>query len=162
MTQDEKAPKDRLLDTYVLEYQQCCDSYRHTYTTIWAAGGLFGAASGAILALSSRGGDIDPVIQVIAPLPMLFWYLGIFRPMNRYGEWRSTRAGQIEDILMDHVDGLVMQHYRHFESARKRESRLYRLITFKWIWRPRVVEVVSIAGAMLIAAEIALIWVNFL
>jgi hypothetical protein len=82
--------------------------------------------------------------------------------MNRYGEWRSARASELEELMGDEVAGLDMRHYRHFDAARKRDSRLYRVITFKWVWRPRVSEIVSIAGTLLIATEIALIWVHYL
>lgn len=31
---------------YLVEYHECIDSYRHTYTTIWQAGAIFAAISG--------------------------------------------------------------------------------------------------------------------
>lgn len=147
---------------YLTEYQQCAESYRHTYATIWQAGGLFGIVSGAIVAIGSTEGGLDPIIQVLAPLPLLFWYLGIFRPMNRYGEWRNERLSEIEATLQAIVPGLDMRHFRQYEAGRKRESRTRRLVTFKWVWRPRVSEIVAIFGTALLGAEVLLVWVNYL
>lgn len=152
--------QDKVFDGYLKEYEQCSESYRHTYATIWQAGALFGVVSGAIVGLSSRNGSLAPVIQVLAPLPLLFWYAGIFRPMNHYGEMRSERLAQLEELLADHVPGLEMRHFRSYDIARKGESRMYRVVTFKWIWRPRVTEIVTIVGILLLTAEIVLISSN--
>jgi hypothetical protein len=153
---------DAIVLGYMTEYEQCAESYRHTYATIWQAGGLFGIISGAIVAIGSTQGSLDPIIQVLAPLPLVFWYLGIFRPMNRYGEWRSRRLSDLEARLEDIVPGLDMWHFRQYEADRKSESGVYRLVTFKWVWRPRVSEIVSIFGTALLIAEVLLIWVYYL
>jgi hypothetical protein len=39
------------------EYEQCMDSYRHTYATIWQAGGIFIAISAAIVAFGTKVAD---------------------------------------------------------------------------------------------------------
>ena len=153
----------RVFDGYIAEYEECGASYRHTYSTIWQAGGLFGVISGALIAVgSTEGGGIDPLIQVLAPLPFLFWYLGIFRPMNKYGEWRSERLVDIETKLEELEPELDMRHFRRYDRDRKDESALYRWVTFKWIWQPRVSEIVTIFGMSVLVAEIVLIWVNYL
>jgi hypothetical protein len=153
---------EQIFDGYMHEYDQCCESYRHTYTTIWAAGGLFGLISGALVGLGTQDGSLPPLIQVLAPAPLLFWYIGIFRPMDRYGELRSARACAIEEHLAEEVPELDMYHYRQFDSTRKTEAPLRRLLTLKWLWRPRVKEIVNLVGVILIAAEVALVWVNYL
>lgn len=154
----------RVFDGYKMEYEQCAESYRHTYATIWQAGGLFGVISGAIVAVGSSGdGGLDPLLQVLAPLPLLFWYLGIFRPMNRYGEWRSKRLSVLEEEVFPKLESrLEMLHFSEYNTRRKKESSLYRALTFKWIWRPRVNEIVSILGISLLVAELVLISVNYL
>jgi hypothetical protein len=152
----------QVFEGYMHEYDQCCESYRHTYTTIWAAGGLFGLISGALVGLGTKDGSLPALIQVLAPAPLLFWYIGIFRPMDRYGEWRSERAKEIEAVLQKALPDLKMKHYRRFEEDRKTEPTLRRVLLLKWLWRPRVKEVVNLVGVSLIAAEVALIWVNYL
>jgi hypothetical protein len=156
------AVDDRVFDGYMHEYDQCCENYRHTYATIWQAGGLFGVISGALVGLGTKDGSLPPLIQVLAPAPLIFWFLGIFLPMNRYGELRSSRLAAIEKLLPTLVQGLEMDHFRSYDRLRKRESELSRILTFKWLWRPRVIEIVTVIGTALIVAEVALIWSNYL
>lgn len=95
------------------EYGECAASYRHTYATIWQAGGILGAASAALLAFSQGW------VQLIAPLPILAWYLALFLPMDAYGELRSRRLEEIEERLSAGVEGVDMRHFRRYESGRK-------------------------------------------
>ncbi len=160
---DAKEFGSKAFEAYLAEYQQCHESYRHTYATIWQAGSIFVAASAAILGIAASGKDgIDPLVQVIAPLPFLFWWLGVFRPMNRYGELRSERAAEIEQTLNASVPGLAMKHSQAYDDARKSEGFLSRLVRFKWLWRPRVSEVVNLVGVLLVLTEVALVWIHYL
>jgi hypothetical protein len=138
----------------ITEYEQCMESYRHTYETIWQASALFAAISAAIVAFGDRIGSVS---DLIAPLPVIFWYLGIFRPMNRYGEARNDRLVEIEESLSRAIPGLDMRHYRRFSALRKSESGLRRALTLQWLRRPRVKEVVTIFGVSLIALEVYLL-----
>lgn len=154
--------QEQRLETYRVEYEQCMESYRHTYETIWQAGAVFAAISAGIVAFGGGDdGDLDPVIQLLAPLPFLFWYLGVFRPMNRYGERRSDRLKAIEETLHQLV-GADLRHFREYDAERKSEPRVHRLVTLKWIWRPRVSEVVSILGVSLLVVEAWLFAVHVL
>lgn len=146
----------------LVEYEQCMESYRHTYQTIWQAGALFGAISAAVLAISAKGGGSTVVIamhqatstytstpsssgfwvSVAAPVPFLFWYLGIFLPMNGYGEVRAERLAAIEGLLNDGTPGLTMAHYVSYNQSRKPARGLRRVIAFKRT-RFRVHEVVN-------------------
>jgi hypothetical protein len=151
-------------EAYLVEYQECMDSYRHTYTTIWQAGAIFAAISAAVVAFSkasaSAGGsaDIAPWIQVLAPVPFLFWWWGIFVPMNRYGEQRNDRLNEIEELLNEPTTpGLRMCHVSRFSRGRKGESEWLRVIKLKWVWQPRVKEVVTIFGAAVLVLEIYLL-----
>ena len=154
--------EERIFLGYLKEYEECSESYRHTYQTIWQAAGLFGVISGALVGLGTQDGSVPPLIQVLAPAPLVFWYVGVFRPMNRYGEVRSARLAQLEQELEDEVPGLKMRHFRRYDTSRKAESPLYRIVTFKWVWRPRVSEIVTLLGVTLIIAEIVLVWTNYL
>lgn len=151
---------------YITEYEQCMESYRHTYETIWQAGAIFSAISAGIIAFTSNSGNgitgISPLVQVLAPIPVLFWFHGIYRPMNRYGELRNDRLTELEELLSDGVPGLQMSHYRNFSRFRKGESRMKRILTFKWLWRPRVSEIISIFGCIITGLEIYLLWVNYI
>lgn len=137
---------------HLVEYEQCMESYRHTYATIWQAGALFAAISAAIVALGgsdsgATGFHVPAAIEVLAPLPFLFWWLGIFRPMNRYGELRNDRLAQIESLLNAGIPGCAMSHFSGFSTSRKAGYKLWRrVLTLQVLWRPRVYEVVNICG----------------
>lgn len=151
------------IEAYLTEYRECMESYRHTYTTLWQAGGIFAAISAALVSFAEKGGSgITPLIQVLSPIPVLFWWRGIFIPMNRYGERRNTRLVQIEETLSDPaIKGLQMRHFRDYSNFRKGEGRITRLVKFKWLWQPRVIEIVTIFGYALLALEIYLIANNY-
>jgi hypothetical protein len=104
----------------------------------------------------------DSWIDVLAPIPFLFWYLGIFRPMNRYGELRNDRLAALEELLSLRVPDLDMRHFRQFSSVRKRESLWVRLVKLKWLWQPRVVEVVTLFGVSVLVLELYLVWKRIL
>jgi hypothetical protein len=147
---------------YLTEYQQCMESYRHTYATIWQAGAIFAAISAALVAFAEKGGSgVTPLIQLLAPLPILFWWQGIFRPMNRYGELRRKRLEEIENTLSDPtILGLQMRHFRSFNQP-VREGFGKRLIKFKWVWQPRVIEIVRLFGFSILGLEIYLVVKRF-
>jgi hypothetical protein len=163
---------------YLTEYEQCMDSYRHTYTTIWQAGSIFTAVSAALIAFASKSTDgaVPWWIQLLAPIPVLFWWWGIYWPMNRYGEWRSSRLKTIEKLLSNGgaASDLKMEHFLHFDHARKGNvvenervggliSRYFteRIIKLKFLWQPRVVEVVTVFGLAILFLEIHLIIKNW-
>jgi hypothetical protein len=146
----------------LVEYEQCMESYRHTYQTIWQAGALFAAISAAVVAIAAKGGGSSIVIAMhasratyvasssssafwvsaAAPIPFLFWYLGIFLPMNGYGEVRAERLADIEKALSNGTPGLDMAHYSSYNRSRKPARGLRRLVAFDRT-KLRVHEVVN-------------------
>jgi len=100
------------LEVQLEEYKQCAESYRHTYATIWQAGALIAAGAGLLAA--SR----DPIVQAFAPLPPLAWYLAVFLPMDGYGEQRSRRLQELEELFSSEL-GIQMYHFRKFNEKRK-------------------------------------------
>jgi len=167
---DSNAPKlsTDAFKAYLVEYEQCMQNYRHTFATIWQAGALFAAISAGIIAFASSSpightsSGLSPLILVLVPIPIIFWYLGIYRPMNRYCEQDNDRLVQIEEFLSSIIPGLDMRHMRVLSSSRKGETFAKRLLSFKWLFKPRVVEIVSIFGIIIIIIEIYLIWVYYL
>jgi hypothetical protein len=134
---------------YLVEYQQCMESYRHTYATIWQASGLFAAISAGVVTLGK-----GPYIEIIAPIPVIFWYVGIFIPMNRYGEIRNDRLAAIEERLSEAIPDLDMRHYRGFSTTRKSMTTTQRLLRLDVLKRPRVSEVVTAFGMAMLAIEL--------
>mgnify|MGYP001294805292 CR=1 FL=1 len=153
---------------YLVEYEQCMQNYRHTFATIWQAGALFAAISAGIIAFAGlspighTSTGLTSLILVLVPIPIIFWYLGLYRPMNRYCEQDNDRLVQIEEFLSSIIPGLDMRHMRVLSSSRKGETFIKRLLRFKWLLKPRVVEVVSIFGIIMIIIETYLLWVYYL
>ena len=156
----------RAVEAYLVEYQQCMSSYRHTYATIWQAGSIFAAISAAIIAFSSKSADgsIPWWIQLLTPLPILFWWWGIYLPMNRYGELRSTRLSRLEKLLSDGGAALdlKMDHFRRFDRERKGERTVRwfirnRILSGRLVYKPRVFEVVTVFAFSLLILEALLI-----
>ena len=148
---DHQALSEEAFDAYKLEYEQCMESYRHTYDTIWQAGGLFSAISAAIIALATSN-----ALKLFFPLPVILWFLGIFIPMNRYGEWRAQRLANLESLFNNSISGLQMSHFTDYDNRRKQNQWL-NLLKGKW----RVSHVVVLFGVLLIAVQVYLILFNF-
>lgn len=140
-------------DVYLSEYEQALGTYRFTYHTIWQAGSVFITASAAIAAIAASH---DEGIAIFAPLPFLFWWLGIYRPMNRYGELHGDRAAEIEEILSTTVCGLEMTHFRTFNAERKTYTTKERLKNGELVRKTRVSEVVNGIGILAALAQVVL------
>lgn len=155
-------------EALLTEYRECMESYRHTYTTIWQAGGIFTAISAALVALAANMAPIDPTVDMrnlltlLAPLPFLFWWWGIFLPMDRYGERRNDRLVEIEEELTGAINDLEMWHFRRYSQSRKATTPWKRVFRLMWIWNPRVKEVVILFGVMVALAQIYLVYDYFL
>lgn len=94
------------------------ESFRHTYQTIWQVGALFTAISAGVLAFASDTNDyLQPWLLAFAPVPFLFWFFGVFLPMDNFGEVRLKRLVEIEEILRG-VPGLEMKHYQQFDKVK--------------------------------------------
>jgi hypothetical protein len=141
-------------DAYLAEYAQCAATYMSTYSTIWSAGALFTAATAGLLVVAGlQSGPIRAAL-VFAPLPFLFWYLGLFRPMNRYAELRTKRLESIEGYLSKRVPDLEMRHFRDFNEIRKNQKGL------DMFFDTRVHVVVSMFFWLVVGVEMYLLW-NF-
>jgi ribosomal protein S27E len=113
---------DLAVQGYLREYEQCAESYRQTYATIWQAGAVCIALSAAWIAIGKGQAGIESMpywFKSTMLLPVLFWWVGIFLPMERYAEQRSTRLGKIESELNRNVTGLHMRHFQEYNELRR-------------------------------------------
>jgi hypothetical protein len=109
--------KDRILKGYLTEYKECCNSYRHIYTTIWASAAAFFALSAAIITLGVRINNSSLFfVQKIGIIPILFWWIGIFRHMDKYGDSRKDRQKELEEIIQKYFIHINFKHARGFET----------------------------------------------
>lgn len=109
-----------VLNAYLTEYSECMSSYRHTYQTIWQVGSFFAAISAGMFAFSNADGG-DNWAMALAPLPLILWWLGVFEPMNRYGESRKRRLEAIERLLSEQW-GIDFKHYRNLAQEVERRN----------------------------------------
>jgi len=114
-----KERSESQLQTYLTEYKDCADSYRHTYQTIWQAGAIFIAASSIIIAWVVGTTGFTPLTALLAPLPFLFWFFAIFLPMDAYGDFRSKHLKTIEEKLSSPPYCLDVNHYTKYNKFRK-------------------------------------------
>ena len=135
------------LEAYLAEYKECAECYRHTYSTIYQSGGLLATASGALMAFAS-----SPIIQSISLLPILFWYIGIFIPMNSYAEHRSTRLKNIEEELNRSIGDLTMRHFSLYDQERKKKLGLVKRLGAHW----RVSQVMNVLFFILLTIQVLL------
>jgi hypothetical protein len=114
-----------------MEYEQCVSSYQNIYEEVWRIFSYLSAISAAILVF---GGEFfSPSITVsVSMLPLIFWFLGVFLPMNRYGYMRSARLADIEKRLNQEY-GVELQHFSLLECRTKRG----RMKPYGFGWRVR-------------------------
>ncbi len=102
--------KKELANIYLKEYSECMQSYRHTYQTIWQAGSFFIAMTAALIAYATYTSNLT--LKLIAFIPYIFWWIGIFTPMDRYGKIRFYRLVKLEKIINSLIPRLNLNHFR--------------------------------------------------
>jgi hypothetical protein len=65
-----------------------------------------------------------PYLPFLSMLSILIWWGLIFEPMNRYGDRRAKRCGDIERELGTIIPDLRMEHYLCYENSKHRYSRV--------------------------------------
>ena len=88
---------ERTFNLFKLEYEQAAQRYENIYKAIWQIFQYMALLSGVILTFSSKS-SVFPgkVIIFIALMPLLFWFLAIYLPMDRYGQQARKRLHKIE------------------------------------------------------------------
>jgi hypothetical protein len=139
---------------YLAEYEQCAESYRHTYETIWLAGSFFIAMTVALLAYwGDNASSIPFLLWATLPLPILFWWQAIFRPMDRYGQERGARLAAIETTI-NQLLTLNMEHFIRFQK-RTEQNLFSSLVT-----EPRVNYIIRALAIILLVAFIIIVVVG--
>ena len=147
------------IDAYLKEYSECAASYRHTYATIWQAGGIFFATSGVMLAFSD---DINNIVFSFSLVPIVFWWIGLFLPMDKYGEMRSKRLSDIEEELNNLKLGLKMRHFSRYEQGRKNRNEFESNEKYKvrYYWRVKTIVNLFMISIFFLQALLAINYVS--
>src|SRR5712692_8172517 len=141
MNGGENKPADPALELYKLEYERCAIRYEDIYKAIWTNFSYLAVVAGAILTF---GGDrFQPEVSaLLACLPLFFWWLATFEPLNRYGDRAATRLKEIEETVNGRYH-TTLNHYTSFEARggigvrwRVRAFFVVLVITALWLsWR---------------------------
>jgi hypothetical protein len=123
---------DPVLALYKSEYELTSARYENIFKAVWQNFSYMTAISGAVLAF---GGDRLQLhfLWFIVCLPLVFWYLATFEPLNHYGDMASDRLAAIETEL-NRLYGVVMEHYAKF-AGRKTAGGLFGLMRVRNVVR---------------------------
>lgn len=112
------APPNPALEAYKLEYQLAASRYENIYKAIWQIFSYLSAVTGAILTF---GGDRfqQNLLWVLTSVPLFFWYLSAYLPLDRYGHRCLDRLAAIEKEI-NHLSGSALNHYRDFQASRSK------------------------------------------
>ncbi|MGC2237735.1 MAG: hypothetical protein WA584_16345 [Pyrinomonadaceae bacterium] len=112
---DEKTKSDaeNAIALYSLEYQKAAERYQSIYTSIWTNFSYMSVVAGAILTFGGNVSSNLSLLTFLASLPLVFWYVGTFIPMNRYGYKTDNRLADIEDTLNKRF-GTELKHFTNF------------------------------------------------
>ena len=139
------------IDLYKMEYERCAQRYDDLYGAAWTNFSYIALIAGAILTFGSDS-FMTEVSIFVATLPLLFWWIATFEPLNRYGDQVQARAACIETLLNEAVgigsperrrdqesaEGECEKGLRHFQDYSKRqferiEWRKFGIIGLFWI-----------------------------
>lgn len=119
-------PSNPALEAFKLEYQLAAARYENIYKALWQIFSYLAAVSGALLTF---GGDHfqQNLLWVLASLPLFFWYLSTYLPMNYYGDLCLMRLVAVEaDIYRE--SGADIKHYAHFSDNRSKGLRVRHIV----------------------------------
>lgn len=114
---------ERDFNLFKLEYEQATQRYENIYRAIWQIFQYMAFLSAGILTFSSKS-DIFPipVIILIALIPLVFWFLATYIPMDKYGRDLGKHLGQMENKINENFPShWQLNHYKFFDS-RKQEN----------------------------------------
>jgi len=87
-----QGPYDKdLMELYKMEYERCAQRYDDLYRAAWTNFSYIALIAGAILTFGSA--RFMPELSIfLATIPLLFWWLASFEPLNRYGDQVENRS----------------------------------------------------------------------
>jgi len=112
------------LEAFKVEYQKAADRYDNIYKAIWTNFSYMAIVSGGILTFGKDKLGVY-MAGLLAYVPLLFWWLASFEPMNRYGDRLVDRLAEIEkriNTLLNMADNNHAQGLRHFINYQDRST----------------------------------------
>lgn len=116
---------DRTLELYKMEYEKAAERYDNIYRSIWTIFSYMTAVAAGVLAYGADKVQQDGLV-CIAAIPLLFWFVTTYLPLDRYGTETLKRLGQIEITL----NGSFGTTLNHFKPSTDKD-----LSVFKGLWK---------------------------
>lgn len=126
ITQHLPANNQIKIDVYIEEYKIASTRYENIYKAIWqnfsymsvVAGGLLTFGNNFFTEKNNVGNKY--LVAFLACVPLLFWYISTFVPMNEYGYKAADELAEIEEKINNILDGGEMNHFTDFKNRRRR------------------------------------------
>lgn len=120
------------VELYKMEYEQCVGSYHDIYQEIWKIFSYLAGIGAGFLVFGRENLGWGLAIGG-SMLPLVYWYLGVYLPLDRYGNMRSIRLAEIEEKL--NKDFSV--DLKHFIMMRSRHEWPRNHKEYGYGWRVR-------------------------
>ena len=153
--------KKEAIELYKLEYETCAHRYNDLYSAAWTNFSYMALFAGGILTFAGNR-FVTPLTAFMACLPLLFWWVATFEPLNRYGDRVQADLGLTEKALNElafsdlrDVGNDAKKGLSHFQEFAKREPAQ------KPIWRRMVkwfIAILFLGLLSYIAFDIFLGW----
>lgn len=113
------------LDLYKKEYEIASTRFENIYKAIWqnfsymsvVAGGLLTFGNNFFTATTNTNNKY--LVTFLACVPLLFWYVSTFVPMNEYGYKAADQLSEIEGRI-NVLFNVQMNHFKDFKTRRNR------------------------------------------
>lgn len=136
-------------ELYKFEYERGAQRYNDLYTAAWTNFSYMAIVAGAILTF---GGDrfVPELSALLACLPLLFWWLATFEPLNRYGDQVIDRLSQLESLLNTGYNLEGENKLSHYTNFKEREGKFRPLPDGKNWWpRPKCHNIKLLAAVII-------------
>ena len=108
---------DPVLELYKVEYDKGATRYENIYQAMWRIFSHVVVVSGAILSFGSD--RLTPeLLGFLVGLPLVFWFLSTYIPLDRYGNSTLERLRTIEATL-NRLYGTQLDQFGQFINLRK-------------------------------------------
>jgi hypothetical protein len=128
------SPYKEAVDIYKMEYEKAAQRYNDLYNAAWTNFSYMALVAGGLLTFGGAR-FVTPLTAFLACLPLLFWWIATFEPLNRYGDMVQTELGDIEkalnalcisqDFPQDARKGLT--HFQNF-ATREHDKSVTRIV----------------------------------
>jgi magnesium-transporting ATPase (P-type) len=120
---------DVALELYKLEYEKAAERYENIYQAVWTNFSYMAAVAAGILSFGSSAFQIKEVPVLLACIPLFFWYLATFLPLNEYGDQVMQRLRDLESTFNKKY-GMDLSHYTRYAGRVTEWRKVFESVRF--------------------------------